>query len=135
METVFLVFPDTGSNGSRLLVHLNRIFQVILYSGQWKGSLVNYKPFAFIQCFFLLVNTIHEIKCRPIFKEEQYSCLLKPLFWIFADIPAIASSFFRLVEMQFLSSPSSRLAYTDLRLISQRVLLFRAFFSATGKHC
>ena len=27
----------------------------------------------------MLVGTIHEIKCRPIFKEEQYSCSLKQL--------------------------------------------------------
>ena len=39
--------------------------------------MVNYKPFAFIQSFFLLVDTIHEIKCMPIFKEEHYSCSLK----------------------------------------------------------
>ena len=45
--------------------------------------MVNYKPFAFIQSFFLLVDTIHEFKCRPIFKEEQCSGSLKPT--IFSD--------------------------------------------------
>ena len=32
------------------------------------GFSVNYKPFALIQSFFLLVDTILKIKCRPIFK-------------------------------------------------------------------
>ena len=67
-------------------------------------------------------------------QEEQYSCSLKPFSWIFADIPASGSSFFRLVETEFSSNPSSRLVYTDFGLISNRVLLFRAFFSAAGKH-
>ena len=66
-----LIFSDTDSNGSSLLVHLNRIFQLILHSGQWKRFLVNYKPFAFIQSFFLLVDTIFEIKCRPIPLAEK----------------------------------------------------------------
>ena len=48
----------------------------------WKRFLVNYKPSTFIQSFYLLVDTIREIKCRPIFKEEQYSCSLKPFSWI-----------------------------------------------------
>ena len=94
----------------------------------WKWFLVNYKPSTFIQSFYLLVDTIREIKCRPIFKEEQYSCSLKPFSWIFADIPASGSSFFRLMETEFSSNPSSRLVYTDLGLISRRVLLFRVFF-------
>ena len=89
-----LNFSDTDSNGSSLVVHLNRIFQLILHSGWWKRFLVNYKPFAFIQIFFLPVATIHEIKCRPIFQEKLYSCSLKPFSLIFADIPASGSSFF-----------------------------------------
>ena len=40
------------------------------------GFLVNCKPFAFIQSF-PVVDTILEYKCRPIFKEEHYSCSLK----------------------------------------------------------
>ena len=83
------------------MVHLNRIFQLILHSGYWKRILVNCKPFAFIRSFLLLVETIHEVKCRKIFKEEQYSCSLKPFSWIFADIPASGSSFFQLVERSF----------------------------------
>ena len=80
------------------------------------------------------MDTIHEIKCKPIFKEGQYSCSLKPFSWIFADIPASGSNFFRLVETEFSSNSSSRLAYTDFGLISNRVLLFEAFFSAAAKH-
>ena len=71
METVFYTFSDTDSNRSNLLVHLHRIFQLILHSGYWKRFLVLFKPLALIQSFFLLVDTIHEIKSRPIFKEEQ----------------------------------------------------------------
>ena len=88
--------------------------------------MVNYKPFTFIQSFFLLAETILEFKCRPIFKEEHFSCSLKPFFWIFADILASGRTYFWLVETE--SSSSSRLVYTDFGLISNHVLLFRAFF-------
>ena len=92
--------------------------------------LIIYKPFAFIQSFFLLVDTIHEIKCKPFFKEEQYACSLKSFSWIFADIPASGSRFFRLKETEFSSNPSSRLVYTDFDfgLISNRMVLLRASF-------
>ena len=83
------------------MVYLNRIFQLILHPGYWKQFLANYKPFAFIQSLFLLVDIIHEIKFKPIFKEKQYACSLKPFSWIFSDIRANGSSFFRLKEMEF----------------------------------
>ena len=95
--------------------------------------MVNHKPFAFIQNFFLLVDTIYEIKYRPIFKEEHYSCCLKQFSWIFEDIPASGSSFLGLFETEFLSNPSSSLVYADFGLVLNRVLLFRAFFSAAKK--
>ena len=69
--------------------------------------MVNYKLFfAFTQSFLQLVNTIHEIKCRPIFKERHYSCSLKPFSWIFADIPTNESSFFWLVFIKFFITTS-----------------------------
>ena len=72
METVFFnFFSDTDSNGNSLLVHLNRTFQLILHSGQWKRFLVNYKPFAFTQSFFLQVDTIYEIKCASQFLQTN----------------------------------------------------------------
>ena len=126
METVFFkFFSDTDSNGSSLLVHLNRIFQLILHSGCRKRFLVNYKIFDFIQSFFLLVHTIREIKFGQIFKEEHYSCSLKPFSWIFADISASGSNFFRLVEMGvFIKS-----------FIMNSVHGFWVnFFSTAGKH-
>ena len=52
-----------------------------------------------------------------IFREEHYSCSLRPFSWIFADIPPTGSSFSRLVS----SNPSSRLVYTDFGLISNMV--------------
>ena len=61
------------------------------------------------------------IKCRSIFKEKHYSCSLKPFSWIFQDIPASGSSFFRLVEMKFLSNPSQRLVYSNFGLISNHM--------------
>ena len=78
----------------------------------------------------MLVETIHEIKCRPrrtvfllaetIFLDFcRYSCEWKQLF------PASGHGVF---------IKSSRLVYMDFALISNRVLLFRAFFSAAGKH-
>ena len=72
----------------------------------------------------MLVDTVLEIKCKPNFKEKHYSCSLKPFFWIFADIPVSGSSFFRLVETEFSSNPSSQLVYTDFQLILNRELLF-----------
>ena len=83
----------------------------ILASGN--GFSVNCKPCGSIQSSLLLMDTILEIKCRPIFKGEHYSWSLKPFSWIFADIPASESSLFRLVETEFSSNPSLRLVYTD----------------------
>ena len=69
--------------------------------------MVNFKPFfAFIQSFLRLVDTIHEIKCRPIFKKRHYSCSLKPFSWTFADIPTNESSFFWLVFIKFFITTS-----------------------------
>ena len=72
--------------------------------------------------FFLLVDTILEIKCRPFFKGEYYSFLLKLFSWVLANIPASGSSFFRLVQTKISSNPLSRLVYADFGLISNRVL-------------
>ena len=85
----------------------------ILASGNGFGLITN----LLILSFFLLVDTTHEIKCRPIFKEEHYSCSLKPFSWIFADIPARENSIF----IKFFIT-------MDFWLISKRVLLFRTFF-------
>ena len=69
--------------------------------------MVNYKLcFAFTQSFLQLVDTIHEIKCRPIFKERHYSCLLKPFSWTFADIPTNESRFSWLVFIKFFITTS-----------------------------
>ena len=133
VETICVIFSDTELNGSSLLVHLNCMFELICHSGWWIRFLVNCKPFAFIQRSFLLVDTIREIKCRSIFKEEQYCCLLQPFSWFFADISTSWNNFFRLVETKFLSNPLSRPVYTDFTLISNRVLSFRAFASTAGK--
>ena len=86
------------------MVHLNRIFQLtfILTSGNSFSA-----------------SWHHE--------KQQYSCSLKPFSWIFADIAANGSIFFGLVKTEFFLKPSSRLVYTDFGLISNRVLLFRAF--------
>ena len=78
--------------------------------------------------FFLLVDTILEIKCRPFFKGEYYSFLLKLFSWVLANIPASGSSFFRLVETKISSNPLSRLVYADFGLISNCVLYSGFFF-------
>ena len=80
------------------------------------------------------MGTVHEIKCLPIFKEEHYCCFLKPFYWIFEDIPASGSIFFRLVKKDFSSNPSSRPVYTDFGLILNRVLSFIAFLSAAREN-
>ena len=105
---------------------LNRIFQQILHSGWWKRFLTNYKSFAFIQNFFLLEDTIHEIKCRPIFRRTLF-LLVKTISLGFTDIPASGSSFFGLVETEFLSNPSLGLLYKDLGHF-ETAFLFGAFF-------
>ena len=89
---------------------------------------VNYKPFGFIQSF------LFHHSCRPFFKGEYYSFLLKLFPWVLAGIPASGSSFFRLVETKISSNPLSRLVYPDFGLISNRVLYSEIFFPATGKH-
>ena len=69
---------------------------------------------------------------NPLFKEK-YFCSLKLFSWIFADIPASGSSFSQVVKSELLWNPSLRLVYTDFGLILNRVILFRAFFSASEK--
>ena len=131
-----LIFLDTDSNGSSLLVHLSRIFQLIIHSGKWKQFLVNYKSFAFIQSFSRLVDTIHEIKCRPIFKKDHNSCLLKPFSWIFSDIPArsLEAAFSGYggngVFIKFFITTS---AY-GISINFKPCAFIQGFFSAAGKH-
>ena len=79
------------------IVFLNESFILAGGNGFW---LLN-KPFAFIQSFFLLVDTILEIKCRSSFNEEHHSCSLKPFPRIFVDMLASGNSFFGLVEIEF----------------------------------
>ena len=134
VETVFKIFSDTDLNGSSLLVHWNRIFLTNSLFWQVETVFGKLQTFCFYSKLFSEVDTILEIKCRLVFKEEHYSCSLKPFSWIFADIPAGQNSFSWLVETEFSSNPSSRLVYTDFWLTSNRVLLFRAFFSAAEKH-
>ena len=57
-------------------------FKVSLIVATGNGFSVNCKHCAFIQSSFLLVDTILEITCRPIF-EEEHSCSLKVFSWIF----------------------------------------------------
>ena len=95
--------------------------------------MVNYKPFAFIQSFFLLVVSIHKIKCRSISKEKHYSCSLKPFSWIFADILASGSSFFRLVEMDFFKSFIAASVY-GFWVNFKPCVFIQGFFSAVGKY-
>ena len=70
---------------------------------------INYKLCAFIWSFFLLVDTILEIRCKPIFFYFFYSWKRK--------------QFFRLVETDFLSNASFRRVETDFLL---SVRLFKA---------
>ena len=88
--------------------------------------MVDYKPFAIIQSFFLLVDTILQIKCSPIFKEEHYSCQLKPFSRIFADNSTSMKQFFRLVETEFLSNAVHSYKWKWIFWFS--VLLFTAHF-------
>ena len=74
-----------------------------------------------------------KLNVGQFFKKEHYYCSLKPSPWNFEGIPASISSYFRLVEKQLSSNPSSQLVYTDFGSILKRVLLFRAYFSAARK--
>ena len=112
METIlfqFLKYPFYWKQ----VFHLVKIFfKQILYYCQW-------------QRIFCLN------KCRPIFKEEHYSCSLKPFSWILTDIAASGSSFFLLVEMKFLSLIASSVFKFWVNFKPYR--LIQTFFSATGK--
>ena len=66
------------------IVFFNEYFILVKGKGFW--LITNFE--LLFRAFFLLVNTIPEIKCKPIFEEEHYSCSLKPVSWIFADILA-----------------------------------------------
>ena len=88
----------------------------------------NFNIMSIVNVFML---SIEKKKWTPFMElnvGQFYSCSLKPFYCIFADIPASGSNFLWLMETEFSSNPSSRLVYTDFALISNCVLLFRAFF-------
>ena len=62
------------------------------------------------------------------FQRRTLFLLIETIFSVFLDIPARRSSPFQLLETEFSSVTSSRLGYTDFGLVSNRPLLFRAFF-------
>ena len=66
------------------------------------------------------------MKCRPIFRRTLF-LLDKTISLDFTDIPASGSSFFGLVETEFLSNRSLGLLYKDLGHF-ETVFLFGAFF-------
>ena len=109
---------------STKIVFFNESF--ILASGNGFPLITNL--LLLFRVFFLLVDTILEIKCRPFFKGEYYSFLLKLFSWVLANIPASGSSFFRLVETKISSNPLSRLVYADFGLVSNRGLYSDFFF-------
>ena len=61
------IFSDTDWNGSCFLVQWNYIFQGILHSGKRKRIFALFKLCAFFRSFFLLVDNILEIRCKPVF--------------------------------------------------------------------
>ena len=61
------IFSDTDWNGSCFLVQWNHIFQGILLSGKRKRIFALFKLCAFFRSFFLLVDNILEIRCKPVF--------------------------------------------------------------------
>ena len=112
------------------IVFFNSIF---LASGN--GFWLSANLFLLFKAFFCQWTPFLKLNVDLFFKKKQhYSCLLKPFSWIFQNILTSGSSIFRLVETEFSSKPSSRPVYTGFGLIVNRVLLFRAFFPAAGKH-
>ena len=121
-ETVFLNFFRHWFTWKQYFGPLKSCFSTNPLFGLVETVPVNYKPFGFIQSF------LFHHSCRPFFKGEYYSFLLKLFSWVLANIPASGSSFFRLVETKISSNPLSRLVYADFGLVSNRVLYSDFFF-------
>ena len=81
---------DTDSNGSRLLVQLNCIFQLILHSSQWKQVLINYNLLLLFRAFFYQWTPLMKLNVGQFLKKTlfllvetifldfcRYSCQLK----------------------------------------------------------
>ena len=139
METNFFLFFRYSWQLKLFPPSVNLFLQQIRYCAQWKLilQLVEILLFQFLKYPFYWKQVFHLrqrqpifclIKCRQIFKEEHYSCSLKSFSWIFADIPASGSIFFRLVKMKFLSNPSQRLVYSNFGLVSNHCLNLKIFF-------
>ena len=117
----------------RTLIHMEAVFwstEIVFFNESFILASGNDFPLItnLLVLFRVFFFTILEIKCRPFFKGEYYSFLLKLFSWVLADIPASGSSFFRLVETDISSNPLSRLVYADFGLISNRVLYSELFF-------
>ena len=67
------------------------------------GFSINYKLCAFIWNFFLLVDAMLEIRCKPVFFNFFYSYQRKQFFWL-VETDFLSNASFRLVETDFLLS-------------------------------
>ena len=121
----------------RTLIHMEAVFwstEIVFFNESFILASGNDFPLItnLLVLFRVFFFTILEIKCRPFFKGEYYSFLLKLFSWVLADIPASGSSFFRLVETDISSFITTSVCrfWFNFKLCA----LFRAVFSASGKH-
>ena len=94
----------------------------VLASGN--GFFINCKLYAFIRSFSLLVDTILEIRCKPIFFHFFIPNLTAEA--VFRDYRQ-GEIFFCLVETYFWMKPSFQLLEKDFSLV-EHVTLFERFF-------
>ena len=85
------------------------------------------------RAFFFLVDTILEIKCKPIFKEEHYSCLLKPFSWICRYSSKRKQLFQANGNEVFVKSFITTSVY-GFWVNFKPCAFIQGFFSAAGKH-
>ena len=78
--------------------------------------------------YFVLVETIIQIKMKPFFIKKPPSHYWKPFITVFLDIPAGESSFSAQQKRIFLTNPSFWLVESEFLSIENSILLFTAFF-------
>ena len=124
------------------------------------GFCINYKLCASIRSFFLLVDTILEVRCKPIFfasgneffiecfiltSEKRFSIQFSFIqskfcasgshfFLFFQDTFAGEDSFFAKWKCIFLTNPSFWLMESEFLLMGNSFTLFTAIFNAIGNH-
>ena len=124
METIFSNISKLSSIGSSNSISWKYVLSECFITASGNGFSVQWKRYSFIHIF---LETIIAVRGRPIFKKNLISAGGNR-FLQFMQILIRMEVLFGLVKSYFSRNPSFWLVETDIRLITNFVLLFETFF-------